>query len=106
MNDISRLTNMVKFTLDGHTLHLPSAKADDPLSNRVVALRQYLTDAFGSEAMFARVHQELLAIQESDLDDDAADAELVLLERRCGKKARFVDLVVQLIVCETMLQSS
>lgn len=102
-NDITRLTNVIKFKLDGKTLNLPNVSAEDPLSARVEALSEYLYNAFGSKEVMLRIKKQLVSIQESEMDDEAADLELELLEKKCGAKAKFVDLIVQLIVCENMM---
>ena len=104
VDDVGRVANTMKFTLDGKTLHLPNSSAADPLHLRCEALQQFLTDALGGQRSFSRLRQSLLDIQSADVDDSLADAMLSKLEQQYGKKSCFVDLMVQLMVCEAMLQ--
>jgi hypothetical protein len=102
-NDVSRLANAVKFTLDGKTLQLKGATAGDALTNRVEALRVFLTEALGGDDAFNALHATLEHIQNCDADDDEADRMLEDLERAYGPKAKYVDLMVQYMVCVNML---
>ena len=98
-NEVSRLSNTVKFTLDGKTLHIRGVESTDPLPLRVEALRLFLRDALGGPRSFDRLYRELGRIQVID-DVDEADAQLHRLESEYGDKSAYVDLMVQLMVCE------
>jgi NIMA (never in mitosis gene a)-related kinase len=104
VDDVGRISNTIKFTLDGKTLHLPNSSADDPLHLRCAALQQFLTEALGGQRSATKLREALLNIQSADVDDSLADAMLSKLEQQYGKKSCFVDLMVQLMVCEAMLQ--
>jgi hypothetical protein len=102
-NDVTRVQQTMKFTLDGKTLHLPGASASDPLEDRVAALRLFLNNALGGPRTFEQLHSALRDIQMADVDESLADAMLSKLEEQYGKKSCFVDLMMQLMVCEGML---
>lgn len=102
-NDLSRVANTVKFTLDGKTLHLDGVRANDPMEVRVEALRVFLSDALGGARTLERLIQNLQNIQCAGVDDAEADAMLAKLEAQYGNKSSLVDLAIQLVVCEAMM---
>lgn len=102
-NEISRVGNMAKFTLDGKTLHLQGVTSTSAPAARVEALRVYLMDALGGQRSLDRLITALQEIQSADVDESLADAMLAKLEQQYGQKANLVDLAIQLIVCESML---
>lgn len=102
-NDLSRMQTMAKFTLDGRTLNLDGAAPDDPLPLRIAALREFLVHSLGGERSFSAMYSALEDIQRADISDDAANVLLEKLEAQNGPNARFVDLMIQLMVCEGLL---
>jgi NIMA (never in mitosis gene a)-related kinase 1/4/5 len=105
-NDLSRVANTVKFTLDGKTLHLDGVGANDPAEVRIEALRVFLSDALGGARTLERLIRSLQDIQSAGVDDTLADAMLAKLEAQYGNKGSLVDLAIQLVVCEAMLDPS
>lgn len=105
-NDLSRVANTVKFTLDGKTLHLDGVKPDDPAGVRIEALRVFLSDALGGQRTLDRLVRSLQEIQNAVVDDTLADAMLAKLEQQYGSKGSLVDLAIQLVVCEAMLDGA
>jgi NIMA (never in mitosis gene a)-related kinase len=77
--------------LDGRTLQLPQVKAGDPLNHRIESLRMFLEASLGDDNFLA-VYR-VLSRDEDDAEDAAA--------RIVGDDgAKYIPVVVQLIVCE------
>lgn len=105
-NDLSRMANTIKFTLDGKTLHLDGVTSSNAPEARVEALRVFLMDALGGQRSFERLQRHLQEIQSADVDETLADAMLRKLEEQYGTKSGLVDLMIQWMVCEAMVNAS
>eukprot|EP00760_Papus_ankaliazontas_P012725 PhM_4_TR15512/c0_g1_i1/m.9023/K08857/NEK1_4_5; NIMA (never in mitosis gene a)-related kinase 1/4/5 len=103
-NEVSRLADMhFKFRLDGATLQVGQLNAAaTPLESRCAALREFLSDKLG-EAKFRDAYDILNDVR--SMDEFVSDDVYAELAEQLGGTSGLMDLIVQLIVCEEMVQA-
>ncbi|KAF0981064.1 hypothetical protein FDP41_012852 [Naegleria fowleri] len=88
-----------KFKLMGKTLQLENAKENDSLNFRIEALRKYLEEALGDDALI-RVYKLL---RRDDVAEGLIEKEI---QELLGSKQSYLPLVHQLIFCEDILNEN
>ena len=100
-NEVGRLTDMhMKFRLDGQTLNLTPAHSS--LSARCTALREFLSLQLGGK-VFHDSYDILSDVRH--MDNDVGPEVCSELAEQVGGTQGYMELVVQLIICEEMLQN-
>lgn len=93
-----------QFSLDGRPLLLPKVTPSSTLAVKTAALQQFLVEALGGKRSFKRLHDALEDIQGAEVSEADANEMVVRLERQYGTNKPLVDLMMQLMVCEGVLQ--
>eukprot|EP00759_Apiculatamorpha_spiralis_P034252 PhF_6_TR35380/c0_g1_i1/m.51414/K08857/NEK1_4_5; NIMA (never in mitosis gene a)-related kinase 1/4/5 len=95
-NDVTRLTDMhQKFTLDGKTLHLTPVTA--PTEARCRALREFLSQQLGQQR-FDMAYDILSDVR--TMDQEVSHETCAEMADQVGGTTGYMELIVQLIVCE------
>ena len=68
------------------------------------ALHNYLVEALGGKRSFKKLYESLVSIQGAEVGEEDANTMVVNLEKQYGERKVFVDLMMQLMVCEGVLQ--
>eukprot|EP00658_Telonema_sp_P-2_P022750 TRINITY_DN19104_c0_g2_i2.p1 TRINITY_DN19104_c0_g2~~TRINITY_DN19104_c0_g2_i2.p1 ORF type:complete len:422 (-),score=98.61 TRINITY_DN19104_c0_g2_i2:295-1560(-) len=93
-----------QFTLDGRPLLLPGVTPSSSLKSKTDALNAYLVEALGGKRSFKKLYESLVSIQRAEVGEEDANTMVVNLEKQYGERKVFVDLMMQLMVCEGVLQ--